>query len=287
MFRELLLTAGLLAVQTGAPPSPAPTPVSKPSSAPQRLAFATQAARQYRFVTGPDRKSPAELHAQPLLRWDNQVVREDDGMLFLWTGKGGRPLVAAQFFLQGDAWHHEFQSLSGDGFEAAHKSVKEWTWHPKAAGLRWTAADETDPPAATAAARLRQMRAVAEKYSGTVDVDRSGTSANTHELRLLTTPIYRYAAEDTGLVDGAIFAFVQGTNPEVLLILEARRQSDQTQWYVGFAPMTSFHLRVRHGEQVVFERALQSVPTLDLDSPYHFRWIAEKDSSAEWKTEAE
>ena len=281
MFGALLLTASLLAAQTGEAPAP------KPSSAAQRLAFATQSARQYRFVTKARPSTPAELHPQPLLRWDNQVVREDDGMLFLWTGKNGRPLAAAQFFLQGDAWHHEFQSLSGDGFDASHSRVNEWTWHPRTAGLQWTPAEETDAPAAAPAARLRQMRAIAEAYSGTVDVDRSGTSANAHELRLLSTPVYRYAADEAGLLDGAIFAFVQGTNPEVLLILEARRQSDKTQWHLAFAPMTSFHIRVRRGENVVFERELQNVPTLDLDSPYHFRWIAEKDSSAEWKMDVE
>jgi len=278
MFSALLLTVGLLGVQPDKTPAP--------SSSEQRLAFAQQSARQYRFVAEPLKTSSSRLHPQPLLRWDNQVVREDDGLLFLWTEKNGRPLVAAQFFLQGDMWHHEFQSLAGSGFEARCDGVKDWTWHPEGAGLQLAAAAETDPPARTAAARLRQMRGIAEKYSGAVDVDRSGTFANSHELRLLTTPVYRYQDEEVGVLDGVVFAFVQGTNPEVLLIFEAHRQGDETQWLLGFAPMTSFHLRVRRDEKIVFERELQNVPTLDLKAPYHFRWAVEKDGSAEMKTEA-
>lgn len=280
MFAAPLLVAAFLSAPPDVPPAPAA------SSPEQRLAFARQAAEQYRFVAKSAGTEPALLHPQPLLRWDNQVVREDDGLLFLWTEKTGRPLVAAQFFLQGDAWHHEFQSLSGNSFEARCERAKDWMWHPICAGLTLAPAEETDPPAGTAAARLRQMRGIAERYSGTVDVDRSGTFANSHELRLLTTPVYRYADEKTGLIDGAIFAFVQGTNPEVLLILEADRQGTEPQWRLGFAPMTSFHLRVRRGETTVFERKLQSIPTLDLDDAYHFRWTAEKDGSAEMNAEA-
>jgi len=47
--------------------------------------------------------------------------------------------------------------------------------------------------------------------------------------------------------------------------------------------MTSYHLRVRNGEKIVFERELQAVPTLDLKSDYHFRFKAQKDGSAEVK----
>jgi hypothetical protein len=272
MLSTLLVIVGLWAGQTEA---------SAPDSLPeQRLAFARRSAERYRFAAD-SRK--AALHPQPLLRWDNQVVREDDGMLFLWTQKNGRPLVAAQFFLQGDVWHHEFQSLSVSGFAAKCDGAKEWSWQPERAGVKLSTPPDAEPPAGTAAARLRQMRSIAEKYSGAVDPDRSAKFESPHELRLLTTPVYRYAAEDEGLLDGAIFAFVQGTNPEVLLILEAHLQPDRSRWQLSFAPMTSFQLRVRRGEKVVFERELQKVPTLDLKADYHFRWAAEKDGSAEVK----
>ena len=257
--------------------------IAEPASSPeQRLAFARRAAGRYHFTADSHQ---AALHAQPLLRWDNKVVREDDGLLFLWSDKRGRPLVAAQFFLQEDVWHHEFQSLSSRGFEARVDGVKDWSWQPDRAGIKLSAPADTEPPAKTATARLRQMRGIAEKYAGAVSRDPTGKFADPHELRLLATPVYRYAAEDEALLDGAIFVLAQGTNPEVLLTIEAHLQPDRSRWQLGFAPMTSYHLRVRRGDKVVFERELQSVPTLDLKADYHFRFAAEKDASADVKAD--
>ena len=47
------------------------------------------------------------------------------------------------------------------------------------------------------------------------------------ELRLLPQPLYRYEPNDgdSPMVDGAVFGYVWtiGTDPEVLLVVEARR----------------------------------------------------------------
>ena len=92
---------------------------ARKSSPEQRLNFARTAALEYRFRVGDQGKPEVTLQAEPLLRWINKVIREDDGMLFLWTeGNKGRPVATAQFFLQEAQWHHEFQSLSADGFVA-------------------------------------------------------------------------------------------------------------------------------------------------------------------------
>jgi hypothetical protein len=99
----------------------------------QRLAFAKQAAAAYRFRVEGRGRPAVRLLPEPLLRWNNHVVREDDGMLFLWTeGDTGRPLATAQFFVVGDDWHHEFQSLSLSPFEARFEQppADNWSWRP-------------------------------------------------------------------------------------------------------------------------------------------------------------
>jgi hypothetical protein len=59
------------------------------------------------------------------------------------------------------------------------------------------------------------------------------------ELRPLVTPLARYADAKRQIVDGAIFAFASGTNPEVLLILEAHQiNDDDTAWQYGLIHMT-------------------------------------------------
>jgi hypothetical protein len=55
------------------------------------------------------------------------------------------------------------------------------------------------------------------------------------ECRLLTQPIDRYADEKSGITDGAIFAFANGTNPEVALLLEASSE----QWLFGALRLSS------------------------------------------------
>ena len=36
------------------------------------------------------------------------------------------------------------------------------------------------------------------------------------------------------LIDGAVFAFVQGTDPEAVLLIEAVRRDDRTVWQYAF-----------------------------------------------------
>jgi hypothetical protein len=248
----------------------------------QRLAFASRAAAAYQFrITGRE-KAVVKLHPEPLLRWNNKVVREDDGMLFLWTeGTKGRPLATAQFFLTEDDWHHEFQSLSQSGFEARFggSDGAGWSWQPSAAGINPTRAEGIDPPAESPTQRLRQMKGIAERFSAAVDQDDRFESPE--QLRLLVTPIYRYSAADQGILDGALFAFTQGTNPEVLLLIEAEATDPGARsWCYGFARMSCFNLRVHQAKQLVWKADREPVPTRDRGSRYYFRRNAQRDESA-------
>jgi hypothetical protein len=260
---------------------------SAPKSSPeQRLVFATKAAREYRLRVAERATPEVTLHSEPLLRWINKVIREDDGMLFLWTeGNKGRPVAAAQFFLQQAVWHHEFQSLSADRFIARceGEDARGWTWEPSRAGVTFVRADRIGPPADSANARLRQMRSIADRFTAAVDTD--SAFANPEQLRLLTTPIYRYSATAQGILDGALFAFAQGTNPEILLLIEADATVPTAKvWRYGFARMSCFFLRVHQGGQLVWNADREPVPTPDRGSPYFFRLSAQIDRSAEVET---
>jgi hypothetical protein len=124
------------------------------------------------------------------------------------------------------------------------------------------------------------MKTIAEKFSAAVD--QSETFEAPEQLRLLTTPLYRYSANGQGILDGALFAFVQGTNPEVLLLIEAQGAAPAERiWRYGFARMSSYNLRVRRGEQTVWERKREPVPMRSFTSSYYFRWRAQLDRSAD------
>jgi hypothetical protein len=65
------------------------------------------------------------------------------------------------------------------------------------------------------------------------------------ELRALATALYRYEDADDGVLDGAVVAFANGTNPEILLILEADGKNGVPgTWRYSLAQMTGANVSV-------------------------------------------
>lgn len=104
-------------------------------------------------------------------------------------------------------------------------------------------------PAATAAGRLAQMRRLSEQFSIRMEpMDEQPT-----QLRLLPQPIYRYEDNAAGVVDGAVFSFAEGTDPEALLMLEAvRKPNAEAYWQYSLAKMTSRPIVARRHDEVVW-----------------------------------
>lgn len=73
------------------------------------------------------------------------------------------------------------------------------------------------------------------------------------ELRLLPTPIARYEDSRANLLDGALYAFVLGTDPEVFLFLEARSGKEGVEWQYALAPMTVFAVKGLYRGKAVWE----------------------------------
>jgi hypothetical protein len=73
------------------------------------------------------------------------------------------------------------------------------------------------------------------------------------ELRRLPRELYRYQPEKPPVIDGAVFAFVMGTDPEALLMIEAVQGPDHTDWQYAFVRETSASLQARHVDQVVWK----------------------------------
>jgi hypothetical protein len=84
------------------------------------------------------------------------------------------------------------------------------------------------------------------------------------ECRLLTQPIDRYQSAADKIVDGAIFAFANGTNPEIGVVFE----SDEERWLYGILRMTSAESSVTlDGRQVAAYDHCDSCGRTD--GPYH------------------
>jgi hypothetical protein len=115
------------------------------------------------------------------------------------------------------------------------------------------------------------MRTVAESFTASVEFQYENPSH--YELRLLARPLYRYGSADGKVLDGTLWAFVQGTNPEVLLLVESRSGRDITlRWNYAFAAMTSYPAEAKHKGKSVWKVGRQPIPTPDARGPYLFRY---------------
>jgi hypothetical protein len=213
----------------------------------ERLKFMKDSVQIYELASSGSGAAPFKLQSEPAFRLGKQgdgVVLE--GAIFLWADEVGRPEAAAQVFLVEDAragagqWRHEFTSLSTEAFRATQAGKPRWL--PTLAGVAFQPIPGAPKPAETPRERLRQMRDLAGEFRAEDDFWRRGWNA----LRLLPTPISRYGKAGGTPEDGALFAFVLGTDPEAFLFIEARKSSSGLQWQYAFAPMTCWGLKAEH-----------------------------------------
>jgi len=213
----------------------------------RRLQQMVEAAADYELSSRPEDGPPLKRIEQPVLRWSNPLRATGDGAVFLWTDKG-RPAAALCIYTYGvDGVDHEWQSLAEGKLRATYR--QSTVWQPQAAGLEFRLIPgDVEAVASTPTRRLRQMHNLLRDFTATV-----GRDQWRHELRALTQPIYRYDDNETEIIDGAIFSFAQATDPEVLLLLEARREKRQpASWRWAAARMSMAHLEVKHRGELVW-----------------------------------
>lgn len=237
-----------------------PNPVQEQAT---RLEFMKESTQVYRFTSVGQPAEIIEVHSDPALRWTNPVSGLKDGTLFFWTTAEGRPCAAAQVFLiENGIWLHEFQSLTTDSFRVTRQGTSIWT--PSKPGLEWKSVPGSPVPASSAVQRLSQMKAMIDRFHASDEFE--GNSR--WELRPLAKPLLRYKDPRKDVVDGATFAFVHTTDPEVFILLEARsRKGGDPVWNYAIAPMTAYALKVTLDGDPVWEKPWLKEPFRQTD-PY-------------------
>jgi hypothetical protein len=208
-----------------------------------------------------DRDSDTPLKVQSVLRWRN-VTRGQEGLALMavWT-LDGRPEAIASIFPWEAFLIHEFGSISRESkLVARTRAGGDVAWSPRELGVAFADLPGAPAPADSRVARLRQMKALAARFHATMTGWKADDS-DREELRLLPRPLYRYDLKESskkshpGLLDGALFAFVQGTDPEVVLILEAIETGDVARWQFGLSRATSGGLEASLEDRIVWTAA--------------------------------
>ena len=259
-MRIALLSTIVLVATAGAGaqgPAVPPTGTATDDEVRARLAadLVRKEAEEYRITVGEGQR-PLTLESGPILKTSSPVLGQLHGGVFLWTDRG-RPEVIAHIY----KWYspHKYLGVAFHSLGREPPSAEragELAWSPDRGGVELKPVPDAPPPADSAPARLRQMRALAEEFSA----NHTYPGGITRELRLLTKPLYRYANPQGDILDGVLFAFALGTDPEVFLILEAHRdERGRPGWQYGLSRDTVVAARAAHKGREVW-----SVPLIPL-----------------------
>jgi hypothetical protein len=227
-----------------------------------------------------------ELTKEPIFEWSNPVRQGlQQGVVFLWL-RDGRPAALGCIFsepegrLMGRKVIHELHALDTEKLLVSRPEGVLNEWKPQA-GLERKELPDAGAPAATAGARLVQMKRLAQDFTGH-EVDRD---EKRWDLRLLPAPLYRYPAARTGVVDGAIFTLVSeaGTDPEVLLLLEAREEDGKLRWQYACGRFSDRSLYVQRKGKEIWSSVRSETNTFLHDPLHIYRTYADKVVSLDGK----
>ena len=131
----------------------------------------------------------------------------------------GVPAVIGQFFHNGPKrWVNEFAVIADRDAAILHSD--RLYWKPSEYICKFADLPDSPIPASKPALRLTQMRKIAADFSVIDHFGWEESEITRQNLRLLTQPVYRYA-EEGKILDGGLFVFAVGTDPECTLLLEA------------------------------------------------------------------
>jgi hypothetical protein len=263
MFSALLIATLLLGAEPGDSKLGQTAEDQKAQSA-ARLKFMKETAARIEIQTQGNEKAKLELRAQPVVRWDNHRSFVVDGATFVWVADH-RPQAIGGIWLknkQGFAFF-DLQSLSPVPLTVTVDGTAKWS--TSRAGIVWQTVADAATPAASRGERLRQMKQLAEEFTvHAVKTAPDYDEGSIWHLRMMAQPIHRY--DEQAAVDGAMFAFAQGTDPEAFLIFETREIKGTDQWHFALAPACGWELHAKRNEREVWSRPKWN--RLDADTVY-------------------
>jgi hypothetical protein len=208
-----------------------------------------------------------KLNDKPVFRYDDQPRRFIDATMWVWTEQG-RPMAFQKIEAveYGDLaapnalWQFCFASTASDLLNVQWPEKR--AFRSSEPGIVFAPLAAAPPVAEGNAQRKRQARDLARKFTGRIV---TSPKANiSQQMRLLTTPIFEYTDPETKEFRGSVFGLsTNGTNPDVLIVLEVRGDEvrgdkfrgdkDHQAWHFAPARMTCCEVTVAFADTKVWQ----------------------------------
>jgi len=262
----LLLAALLAADDPTAPPAKAAEPLHT---------IHTAEAAKWRLYVDATRTTTAELHSKPVYVWTNPTRSDgQDGAVFVWTHRG-RPAAIGSIFSHPEMGRRmicqEFHALAVERLFPERDEGEPWEAQ---AGVTPVPLPGAPQPATSPARRRLQMRDLSRQFTAhSIDFQKERW-----ELRLLPQPLFRYDEPPGDVLDGALFAFVTsaGTDPEVVLLIEARETGDGSAWHYRAVRFSDSDLFVAYAGKEVWSSVRDDRNQLHFNPDHTYRLIRDK-----------
>lgn len=218
-----------------------------------------------------DKWAKAKRLEKPLLYYGDPTRENDRGSVWAWGDKG-RPAALVELYQNVNdrtKWVYALCNTSG-GKVRASLNGREW-WKENASASELKDVPGAAAPAGDAAGRGRQLKALAGKFTGHEFWDPDNSR---FELRRLDRPLHTYRDEDAGILDGALYTLANGTNPEIVLFVEARagKEGAKPTWQFTTGRLAHAELHVAYDGKEVFE-APRGYKLSAADKPYWLGFI--------------
>jgi hypothetical protein len=204
---------------------------------------------------------------KPLLYYGDPTRAHDRGSVWAW-GEKGRPVALVELFQNvrdRQRWVFTVCNTSGRRVRASRAGAAWWAENDSATELKDIPG--APAPAADPAQRQRQLKLLAQRFTGHEFWDPNNTR---YDLRRLDRPLHAYRDEAAGLLDGALFALTNGTNPEIMLFVEARadpKGGPKAAWQFAVGRLADAELHVEFDGRGVFT-APRAKLVAGRDKPY-------------------
>jgi hypothetical protein len=241
-----------------------------------RIRPAVQHMKKLELRQNEREKGSIDLIETPLLTYGDSARSNENGTLWAF-GKSGRPLAFVELFLgnnKGEGWVHCL-TLASDNL-VVMKTPVGTSWTPKSVQIKPAPIADAPAPNAKETGRLRQMKDLARRFAAHQFWDPDNSR---FELRLLVQPVHRYSDAKANLHDGAVFILAHGTNPEIILLIEALGDKLETaHWHYSLARSSSAELHVElDGKEVWRQERTPGVSGKPTDPYWMFSSAVESD----------